>query len=357
DAFERDNFQNKLCVAIDVPSGLCGDGNIAADGTFVADVTVTFEILKKCHLQCPEYCGEIVVKDIGLSPKALSEIAFCAEILEAVQLPKTNPKSHKGSVGTLFSVVGSKLYQGAAALSVNASLRCGCGINMAFVPNSIYTPMACKTSSAIIMPCPENESGQLSFEMIDIISKQIYKRKPTAILAGSGMGLGDDTNAIIDFVLNAEIPCVIDGDGLRSLCLEQLKCRTYETVLTPHIGEFAAICGCSVSEVVEKRFELAHDFAYAYKTVLVLKDYITLISLPDGRQFVLNAPNPGLAKGGSGDVLAGMIASFLSQGFDAELSAKAGVWYHSAAGKWTAECLGERYMLPEDLISSLSKVL
>ncbi len=351
------NSADALRIAIDVPSGVAGDGGQISNNAFCADVTVTFEILKKCHLLCREQCGRVVVKNIGLHPKAFSENEFLAEVLEQGSLPTKNDLMHKGSAGTLCSVVGSKTYQGAAALSVNASLRSGCGIVVALVPGSVYLPLCCKTTSAIVVSCTENEAGQHKSKVLDELSDQMLLRRPTAILVGSGLGVGEDTYAIVNGVLGKEVPVVVDGDGLRFISKDALIARSAETVLTPHIGEFSAMCGHSVERVLTERFELSRDYAAMHRVVLVLKDHFTLITLPDGKQFVLNQPNAGLAKGGSGDVLAGMIASFLAQGLSAEEAAKAGLWYHSAAAKEAVKEKGVYAMLPEDVISNLYKVL
>ena len=359
DLFETVNQKDCVRVAIDVPSGVNCDTGKMDDNSFGAHFTVTFELLKRCHIlpECQSVCGSVFVKNIGLSQEAIENIDINTEILEERALPKKSSALHKGTNGTLFNITGCKQYQGAATLSINSALRCGCGIVTAFIPESIYIPVACKTDGAIIVSCIENSRHTLDCSVIETVAEYDKSRTPRAILVGSGLGIDEDTGKIVDFVLKSPYPCVIDGDGLRFVKKELLINRQNATILTPHMGEFARMCQYSIQQIKEDRFEIARKFALEHNVVLVLKDSITIISLPNGKQHVLNACNPGLAKGGSGDVLAGMIASFLAQGFSAEDAAKNGVWYHSKAGKIAAEQLGEYAMLPSDLIKFLPMAL
>lgn len=357
--FRKVNQTKALKIAVDIPSGIEADTGKYSQDTFQADKTVTFEILKFAHVlaQCRHLCGQVKVMEIGLSKEAISDMDFDIQLLERLDLPKKPDTLHKGSNGTLFSIVGSKKFQGAATLSVKSALRGGCGIVSAFVPESIYLPLACKVDSAIINACPENEHGAFSIKAIDKLPLEIKNRVPDAILVGSGMGVCDATGEIVNFVLQQKIKCVVDGDGLRYVTEELLQNRGDETILTPHIAEFSRMLGTDIPTVIGNRFVLSKEYAIKNKCVLVLKDSITVITLPSGKQWVLSSPNAALAKGGSGDVLAGLIASFLAQEFTGEQAALAGVFYHSAAGKKAAELYGEYATLPEDVILQLPYIL
>ncbi len=282
---------------------------------------------------------------------------FNVQSIDGFELPQKCKPLHKGSNGCLFSVVGCRQYQGAATLSTKAALRGGCGIVSAFVPESIYLPLASKLDSAIIHSCPENELGMFSAEFLDKFNIEIKNRKPNAILLGCGIGRQDTNQKIVSFILGQKINCVVDGDGLRYLSDTILQNRESDTILTPHIAEFAGMLNAEIPTVLNDRFALCKDYAIKNRCVLVLKDSTTIITAPDGKQWVLSAANPGMAKGGSGDVLAGLIASFFAQGFSAIQAALAGVWFHAAAGKRAAELFGEYAMLPGDLISQLPFVL
>lgn len=295
--------------------------------------------------------------DVSFLKEAMNEADFDVQLLDGYKLPPKNTDLHKGNNGTLFSVVGCKKYQGAATLSLKSALRGGCGIVVAFVPESIYIPLASKVDSAIICTCPENEQGMHLGKTMNILSLEMQSRIPNAILAGNGMGVQYATREIIEFVLQQQYPCVIDGDGLRYVSIDLLKSRDRGTVLTPHLGEFARMLCCDIATLSRNRLALSRKYAQDSGCVLVLKDAVTIISLPSGQQWILSCPNSGMAKGGSGDVLAGLIASFLAQGLLPDEAAKAGVWYHSLAGVRAKECRGEYAMLPEDLIEQLSNVI
>ncbi len=357
--FEKANVTDAFKIAIDIPSGINADTGECSVHAFRADITVTFEILKIAHVlpTSRDFCGKVEVMDIGLSKDAMDEAGFDMQLLNGYSLPTKNACLHKGSNGTLFSIVGCRKYQGAATLSLRASLRGGCGIVAAFVPESIYVPLACKLDSAIIHACSENEQGMHASKTINTVSDELAKRIPDAILAGSGMGVQYATREIIEFVLQQQCPCVIDGDGLRYVSGELLKERGQGTVLTPHLGEFARMVHSDVPTVMRDRFALSRKYAQDKNCILVLKDSVTVIATPDGKQWVLSSPNAGMAKGGSGDVLAGLIASFLAQGFSPEEAVKAGLWYHSAAGICALERKGEYAMLPSDVIDELSNVI
>ncbi len=338
-------------IAIDIPTGVNADTGSISDGAFFADMTVTFQILKFAHIlaHSAAFCGKLVVSDIGLSEKAMEEADISAEWLYNFTLPTKNPMIHKGNNGTLFSIVGSRKYQGAATLSIMSSLRGGCGIVEAFVPKSIYIPLAAKINSAILLQCSEDEDGELLSASINTIQQEVSNRAPTAILIGSGMGLGEEQQKIVEHIAKGSIPCVVDGDGLRYLPKQAAAVK----IITPHIGEFARLVGLSIEEIKANRFEICKEFALKHNLTLVLKDCITVITSSVGKQWVLSRTNAGMAKGGSGDVLAGLIASFLAQGFAPETAACAGVYYHSLAGQIALQKKGEYAMLPEDLINYL----
>ncbi len=357
--FQKVSQSSSLKIAIDIPSGVNADTGVCSEDAFQADITVTFEILKYAHIlpKSNAFCGEIEIKDIGLADGAIQEVGIDVQLLDGCRLPKKSATLHKGSNGCLFSVVGCKQYQGAATLSTKAALRGGCGIVNVFVPQSAYLPIASKVDSAVIHSCFENKLGMFSVKALDKIDAEIKKRVPDAILVGSGIGNQTTSKKIVDFVLRQKVNCVVDGDGLRYLTDEMLQNREGETILTPHVAEFAAMLETDISNVLNNRFALCKAYSENNQCILVLKDFITIITLPDGKQWVLSAPNAGMAKGGSGDVLAGLIASFLAQGLDAACAARAGVWFHSAAGKRANELYGEYAMLPSDVISQLPFVL
>ena len=357
-AFEKISAEPAIKVSIDVPSGISGDGQYIADGAFRADHTVTFQILKLCHIlpKSAAYCGTVSVGEIGLPAEAIEEAGITTEILECPQLPRKDETSHKTTNGTLLSIVGSRAYQGAATLSLLSAFSGGCGLVVGVIPDGIYPAVAAKVTGAVLCDLPSAAQGGIDAAAFRDAFEDITDRRPTAVLTGSGMGVSADTAKIVARVLRMPLPAVIDGDGLRYV--KNLRNREAETVLTPHIGEFARMTGRDAAEVCgADRLTIARDFAKENRCVLVLKDHYTVIASPDGRAFLHCAPNAGLAKGGSGDVLAGLIASFLAQGTDAVTAAKCGVWYHSLAGRAAVERRGVYAVRPEDVIESFGEIL
>lgn len=354
DAFRKVNSSSALSVAIDVPSGINSDTGERAEDCFKADMTVTFEILKYCHIlpYGRDCCGAVKVGNIGLAPQAYNEVGLSTRLLDGYTLTEKNPYIHKGSNGTLYALVGSQRYQGAATLSVMSALRGGCGIVMAFVPRSVYLPLTCKVNGAVVLCCEQTEEGTHSTDVIGKFVEEVRNRPPSAILIGSGMGLNDSFKDVLGSIVKYDFPCVVDGDGLRYVGTVLPK---KNTILTPHVGEFSRLCGITTAEIAANRFEICKQYAKENQVILVLKDAITVITAPSGEQWVLCAPNPALAKGGSGDTLAGLIASFLAQGFAALEAAKAGVWFHSLAARFAAEEKGSNATLPEDVIEYFPK--
>lgn len=273
------------------------------------------------------------------------------------KLPIRNENSHKGSFGTLTVVGGSDLYRGAPALNVASALRCGVGVVRLLSSERVISSVSAKIYEAVYLPVKENEKGGI--DSVDYISKQKQIMSSSSILVGCGMKESFDTEAIVSSLLrNYEGSLVIDADGLNSIktCTERLKDAHKTPVITPHIGEMSRLTGISPSEIAENRISVAKSFASEHNCVVVLKDDITVIASPCGAQHVVANPNSGLSKGGSGDVLSGIIASLSAQGMTAYDAAVCGVILHSLSAKKAAEELCKEAMLPSDIIRHISTV-
>lgn len=261
------------------------------------------------------------------------------------RLPQRRRQSHKGDFGRVYILAGSVGYTGAPVFAANAAVRTGSGLVFLGVPRDIWSVVAVKCSEA--MPHP------LTMESGEILERM---RPCDAALVGPGLGAaaGQTVRAIIP---ELERPLVLDADGLNALAghVELLDGRTAPTVLTPHEGEFARLTGCSLP--VADRTGAALEFALAHNCVVVLKGHRTVTAAPDGRVWLNTTGNPGMAKGGSGDVLAGMILSLIGQGFPAAESAAMAVWLHGRAGDLSARRLGEYSMTPTDLLEDLPKAI
>ena len=267
-------------------------------------------------------------------------------------LPDRDPWGHKGNYGKILLLCGSRGYTGAAALSAMGALRTGAGLVFLGVPESIYAIEAIKLNEPVVFPLPDEE-GKLSEIAIDEIVDRLSRMD--AVLIGCGLGQSQGTMAVLKAVLEtAECPVVVDADGINLLAqnISLLRERTAPTILTPHDGEFARLGGI----LTEDRMTSAREFAKQMGCVLLLKGHRTCIS--DGEVCYENTTgNPGMAVGGSGDVLAGMIVSLLGQGIAPLEAAACGAWLHGAAGDLCASQLGQYGMLPTDMLNVLPRLL
>ena len=267
-------------------------------------------------------------------------------------LPDRDPWGHKGTFGKVLLLCGSRGFTGAAYLAAMGALRAGAGLVFLGVPECIYAIEAVKLNEPVVFPLSE-EDGKLSEEAIP----EILQRLPQmdAVLIGCGLGQSEGTFATVKAVLgNAACPVVLDADGINVLSAHKdiLRGRQHPTVLTPHDGEFVRIGGV----LQEDRMEAAAALARELGCIVLLKGHRTCIT--DGRTGYRNTTgNPGMAVGGSGDVLAGMIVSLLGQGLAPMEAAACGAWLHGAAGDLCAGELGQYAMLPTDMLNALPRLL
>lgn len=263
-------------------------------------------------------------------------------------LPRRDPEGHKGTFGKVLCVCGSVGYTGAPIFAGRGAVRTGSGLVFLAVPESVWPVAAVKSDEAMPFPMPEAE-GRLSL----LAEESIRRRAEScdAVLIGCGLGRGWQTDALVRNLLTIEKPLVLDADGLNALSgrEELLQKRAAPTILTPHEGEFLRLGG----DLSAGREAAAAAFSEKYGVYLVLKGHRTVVAAPDGRLAVNGTGNSGMAKGGSGDVLAGMILSLLGQGCGAFEACCAGVWLHGRAGDLAAADKGERGMTPTDLLEQI----
>ena len=263
-------------------------------------------------------------------------------------LPRPDPEGHKGTFGKVLCVCGSVGYTGAPIFAGRGAVRTGSGLVFLAVPESVWPVAAVKSDEAMPFPVPEAE-GRLSL----LAEEPIRRRAEScdAVLIGCGLGRGWQTDALERKLLTIEKPLVLDADGLNALSgrEELLQKRAAPTILTPHEGEFLRLGG----GLSAGREAAAAAFSEKYGVYLVLKGHRTVVAAPDGRLAVNGTGNSGMAKGGSGDVLAGMILSLLGQGCEAFAACCAGVWLHGRAGDLAAADKGERGMTPTDLLEQI----
>lgn len=266
-------------------------------------------------------------------------------------LPRRRRDTHKGDYGKILLLCGSRGFTGAAALAAMGALRTGAGLVYLAVPESIYAIEAVKLTEPVVLPLPDRD-GRLCADSIPEIAALLPKMD--AVLFGSGSGLGEGTGEVLKYLLkNCECPLILDADGITLAAKHKdiLRDRTTTTILTPHDGEFARLSPPALPRV-EQTMQLARELG----VILLRKGHRTLIT--DGDTCWENrSGNPGMATGGSGDVLSGVILSLLGQGVPPLEAAAAGAWLHGAAGDRAAERLGEYGMLPGDLVEELPQLL
>lgn len=272
-------------------------------------------------------------------------------------IPKRKQNSHKGSFGTLVSLCGSAGFAGAAVLSSKAALRCGVGIVNVALPRCIYNIVSQGVPEAVYTLLDENKDGTVCKSSIAAL--KMVLNKSSACLVGCGIGCNQGTKEVVDYILeNYSNPILLDADGINSISsnIDVLTSAKSQIVLTPHPAEMARLIKTSTEYVIDNFEKVTLEFSKKHRTILVLKGSKTIVSSPTGEMFVNNVENSGLAKGGSGDVLSGIIASFLAQGVEPLNAAILGVYLHSRTGKICAESLSERAMLPSDVIDALPKL-
>ncbi len=269
-------------------------------------------------------------------------------------LPRRARESHKGDFGKINIIAGSVGYTGAPCLAAAGALRAGAGLVFVGVPGAVYPIVAAKFFCA--MPYPLGAGNRLGPDELEQAVASCRGRDAAVV----GPGLGSDpftAEFVRRLIRRVECPLVLDADGINALGghIDVLDSRRDKvTVLTPHMGEFARLLG---REVGSDRPGEARSFAQAHGCYLVLKGHRTLVATPNGEIYVNQTGNPGMAAGGSGDVLSGMIASFLGQGFEAATAATSAVYLHGLAGDLAAEDLGEYAMTAKDLIDYLPRAM
>lgn len=262
--------------------------------------------------------------------------------------------SNKGTLGSLLCICGSYGMAGAAIMAGKAALRCGIGLLKIAVPKSIYPVCATNILESVYYPLEETSNGVISSKNTDFLLEMC--EKSSAVVIGCGLSVCDDTKNLVQSVItNCEKPLVIDADALNCICNkpEILKNLKAPAIITPHPGEMARLLHSTPKTVNSNRENTAIDFAKKFGVVTVLKGAGTIIASPDGEVYINHTGNSGMATGGSGDVLSGIIGSLLVQGASPINAAAAGVFLHGTIGDLAAEKLGKISMLPTDMIDMI----
>lgn len=352
DVIECINGLEKKVFAVDIPSGVNADTGKIMGECVRADVTVTFGMKKLGHIFYPgaDYSGKVVVSEIGFP-----EVSYCnlehfyiLENDDFTMIPKRENASNKGTYGKVLVVAGNDDMSGAAFMCAKSCLRMGAGMVKVFTTKG--------NENLIKTMLPE--------AMVSIYNEHDYKEKLQnniewcdVAIVGPGMGMGKLQNDIVRETLNAQIPTVIDADGINCLSMEQsLRDELHKNVvITPHIGEMARFTGISVNDIKNDLISIAKEYAKKYNITIVLKDARTIIS--NGKKVYINTNgNNGMSTAGSGDVLAGIIGAFLARKVNTVEAGAVGVYVHGMAGDMAAKKISKTALIATDIIEELTDI-
>lgn len=364
DAIELMNASGKPIFAVDIPSGLHSDTGKPLGTATRAGATATFAFAKIGHLLYPgnTYTGKLGIVDIGIPAYIAQEKNLTVTLVEKDEIKALFPprkfNSHKGTYGHLAVLAGSPGKTGAAVLCANAAARSGVGLVTLGVAKGIHKRIESRVAEAMTAPLEDNGSNFLTRTSLDDIIALASGKQAIAI--GPGIGTHKDTARLVKLVIQqSDIPMVLDADALNCIADEPdiLKKKKAPIILTPHPGEMARLTGMLTSDIQAGRLKVACDFAVSHDVTLVLKGAQTIIASPSGHCAVNATGNPGMASGGMGDVLTGMIAGFLAQGFSAGDAAKAGVYIHGLCADRLARETGAFGYLASDIINDIPKAI
>lgn len=364
EVIQRLNGLNVPVLSVDIPSGLDASTGLPLGAAVKAFATATFGFLKVgCVIERgPELTGRLEVIDIGIPPGLVASSGFsrwflCEKMLSQWIEPRA-PETHKGKAGHVCVLSGSVGKTGAAALVCLGAGRAGAGLVTLFVPESLNSILEVKLTEAMTLPIAETQRKTPSLAASDLILD--FLRGKQALAMGPGISTNEDTAALVkNLLLSAPCPVVVDADAITAVSDDPAILRKVQVplVLTPHPGEMARICHCSVPDIQRNRLESASNFSRVYGVVLVLKGHRTIIAAPDGKLAINSTGNPAMAAGGMGDTLTGIIAGLLAQGLDPFRAACMGVYVHGAACDRRFNGVSSRGLLATDMLEEVPAVL
>jgi len=357
------NLSARPVLAVDVPSGLNATTGVAEGECVRATWTCTMGLPKTGFYLHPgkAWVGEVHVVDIGVPPSVIEAIGLKENVLlpgEAAELlPDRPPDAHKGTFGRIVVIAGSVGYTGAAALTAESALRSGAGLVTLGVPASLNDILEAKLTEVITRPLPETESRALSPDAVPVVREMLATADALAL--GPGLSRRPGTQELVRAVISeVDLPCVVDADGLNALSPEAIGARAGSAplVLTPHPGEMSRLAGRTVADIRGKRQEVARAVAVNARATVLLKGEASVVADQDGEVYINPTGNSGLASGGTGDVLTGIVAALLGRGLSGIEAGALGAYIHGAAGDAAATDVGEISMTAGDVLDRLPRV-
>lgn len=351
------NSSGKYVLSVDVPSGINADTGEICGVCVNATKTVTFGAYKTGLFLFPgcDYTGDITVCDICIPHSVLQDVnKFCidAEFVKE-NIPKRENNTQKGDYGKVLIIGGKAGMTGAPTLAAQAALRAGAGLVTVGVPESLNTVLEQKLTEAMTYPLPDTD-GHLSRYSGEKIKKLM--KRCDCVLFGPGLGTSEDVYFVLKEVMeNCTVPLVIDADGLNTLAKhpELLQSCSCSLIFTPHEVEMSRLSGQSLEEICDNRIGVSNTYAQENGVTLILKGHHTIVTAQDGAQYINITGNPGLATGGSGDVLSGTVAALVARGIREDIAAAVAVYIHGKSADLAAEKLGEDSLIAGDIVDFL----
>lgn len=358
--FDAVNNSPAVVISVDTPSGTDATTGAAAKAV-KADMTIAISTLKYAHVLPPAnaFCGKVVTAGIGI-PESCYDTDYANTITKSSvkkNFKKRDKNSHKGTFGHQLNICGSYLMPGAAVICASSALKTGVGLLKCVFPKSLYPVMTTHLTQPIFRPVCENEEKTLSIGAVnDIISEIEWA---DSVVIGCGIGNNDDTQVIVGQVIKSSLkPVVLDADGINAVSsfIDIIKDKKAPLIITPHPAEMARLIREDTDYVQRHRIDVAKAFAAENDVIVVLKGADTVVT--DGDRVLVNTTgNPGMAMGGTGDMLSGMIGSFLAQGMAPLEAAASAVYIHGVCGDITAKEISQSGMTADDMISLLGALM
>ncbi len=354
------NALKKPVFAVDIPSGLNSDTGQPCGTCIRANATATFGYAKAGHFTYPgaNYTGTLEIVDIGIPPYIVKSVEpkqflLTGNLIKSYLAPRVED-THKGMTGHLLVVAGSPGKTGAASMTSMSALRAGAGLVTLAIGQSLNAVLETQVLEVMTEPLPESRGGALGEGAFDAIQKLIPGKKCLAI--GPGLGQAAETRKMVCKIIEeSQIPVVLDADGINNLIgqMQILKNARVPIIITPHPGEMARLLDVDVGKIQQDRINWARNLAVDLQIHVILKGARTVIAHPDGRIFINPTGNAGMASGGMGDVLTGIIAGQIVQGFSPESAAHAGVYLHGAAADSLAQSIGPYGYLAGEVMNAI----
>ncbi|MBQ3124764.1 MAG: NAD(P)H-hydrate dehydratase [Clostridia bacterium] len=353
------NENARYVMAVDVPSGINSDSGEICGICINADKTVTFAAYKTGMFMYPaaDSVGEVVVAPISIPKTVVNSQNLQINVTDADfvrnVIPGRSNNSQKGDYGKLLIIAGSKGMTGAAYLAAESALKSGAGLITLACPESINTVLESKTTEVMTLPVADN-NGHISYLASSVLTAKA--NEADAVLIGPGLGRSEDVLEIVKVLLKeCDVPVIVDADALFAVANDKdmLKDASCDLVFTPHAMEMARLTGLDISYIEENRIDISREYSEETGVVLLLKGHHSIVTAPSLLQYINNTGNPGMASGGSGDVLAGIVSALVARGIRIDYAAAAAAYIHGLAGDIAKEYYGEESLSAENILECI----